>query len=167
MTTASETLYYVLREGSTREEQWTWHDVEQLCRSGELTSKARIFLPNEERWATIEETRLAQAATGDAMQPTAEDAEHRDSVEQEDKAVLERIAEDPELLEARLDAATLAAELGHRDDARAHFQTVLHRHPYHARAAQEIHRRHRDRLHAGEDDERIIHFTDAHAWGAI
>lgn len=141
MTTASETLYYVLREGSTREEQWTWHDVEQLCRSGELTAQARIFLPQEERWATIEETRLAQAATGDAAEPAPEDVQHRESAEQEYKAVLERIAEDPDLLEARLDAANLAAELGLRDDARAHFQTVLHRHPYHARAAQEIHRR--------------------------
>jgi hypothetical protein len=44
-------------------------------------------------------------------------------------------------LEAHLDAGILASELGKRDEARAHFQTVLHRYPYHARAAQEVHRR--------------------------
>ncbi|HEX6791712.1 MAG TPA: hypothetical protein VF247_10415 [Candidatus Krumholzibacteria bacterium] len=141
MTTTTETLYYVLREGSTREEQWTWSDIEALCHSGELTGRARIFLPDEERWATIEETRLAGsvAPTAPAKDP-AED-EHRASVEEEYKAALERIAEDPDLIEAQLDAGVLAAELGRRDDARTHFQTVLHRFPYHARTAQEVHRR--------------------------
>jgi hypothetical protein len=140
MTASSETLYYVLREGSTREEQWPWNDVEQLCRSGELTAGARIFLPDEERWATIGETRLAgDLKAGTA--PSGEEAEGRASIEQEYKAALERIEEDPELLEARLDAGNLAAELGQRDDARAHFQTVLHRYPYHARTAQEVQRR--------------------------
>jgi hypothetical protein len=36
MTASTETLYYVLRDGSTGEEQLTWNDVEQLCRSGAL-----------------------------------------------------------------------------------------------------------------------------------
>src|SRR5712672_1298908 len=140
MTASTETLYYVLREGSTREEQWTWNDVEQLCPSGGLTPGARIFAPDEERWAAIEETRLsgelkAGAAAG------SEEAEGRANIEQEYKAALERIEEEPELLEARLDAGILAAELGQREEARAHFQTVLHRYPYHARAAQEVQRR--------------------------
>jgi hypothetical protein len=141
MTTGSETLYFVLREGSTREEQWSWSDVEELCRSGELTPRARIFLPDEERWATIEETRLATNAGPAAPAKGSEEDERRASVEAEYKAALERVNEDPDLLEALLDAGNLASELGLREEARAHFQTVLHRYPYHARAAQEVHRR--------------------------
>ena len=142
MTTGSETLYFVLREGSTREEQWSWTDVEALCRSGELTPQARIFLPDEERWATISETRLASAVApaASASKDSGED-EARAAVEAEYKSALERVAEDPELLEAQLDAGMLAHELGLREEARTHFQTVLHRYPYHARAAAEVHRR--------------------------
>jgi hypothetical protein len=139
MTIASETLYFVLREGSTREEQWTWSDVEELCRSGELTPRARIFLPDEERWATIEETRLAAGAATPSRNSDEDD--RRASVEAEYKAALERVSEEPDLLEALLDAGMLASELGLRDEARDHFQTVLHRYPYHARTAQEVHRR--------------------------
>jgi hypothetical protein len=142
MTTGSETLYFVLREGSTREEQWSWTEVEELCRSGELTPQARIFLPDEERWAAIAETRLAPAASSTGSPPAdpAED-EARAAIEAEYTAALERVAEDPDLLEAQLDAGMLAHELGRRDESRSHFQTVLHRYPYHARAAAEVHRR--------------------------
>ncbi|HKW15672.1 MAG TPA: tetratricopeptide repeat protein, partial [Candidatus Krumholzibacteria bacterium] len=142
MSVSSETLYFVLREGSTREEQWTWSDVEQLCRSGKLTPRARIFLPDEERWATIEETRLSSGLKQDATDaPGSEEAEARARIEQEYKEALERIETEPDLLEAQLDAGILADELGRREEARAHFQTVLHRYPYHARAAAEVHRR--------------------------
>lgn len=141
MTTASETLYFVLREGSTREEQWTWNDVEELCRRGELTPQARIFLPDEERWASIAETRMASLLSSPAGGAESAVDESRAAVETEYKSALERVAEDPDLLEARLDAGILASELGLRDEARGHFQTVLHRYPYHARTAQEVHRR--------------------------
>jgi hypothetical protein len=145
MTTSSETLYYVLREGSTREERWSWSDVEQLCRSGELTARARIFLPEEERWAAIGETRLSSLLSDVRPGDAATDDEAtslRASVEQEYKAVLERIAGGADdTLEAQLDAGILASELGLRDESRSHFQAVLHRYPYHARAAQEIRRR--------------------------
>jgi len=141
MTASTETLYYVLREGSTREEQWTWNDVEQLCRTGEITARARIFLPDEERWATIEETRLAGELKAAAPGVSDEESDARAGIEEEYKQALERIETDPDLLEAQLDAGILADELGRRDEARAHFQTVLHRYPYHARTAQEVHRR--------------------------
>jgi hypothetical protein len=140
MTASTETLYYVLRAGSTREEQWTWNDVEQLCRSGALTAGARIFLPDEERWAAIEETRLAsELNAGPKGNTDVDDA--RAGIEQEYKEALERVETEPENLEAHLDAGILAAELGRREEARVHFQTVLHRYPYHARAAQEVQRR--------------------------
>jgi hypothetical protein len=142
MSATSETLYFVLREGSTREEQWTWSDVEQLYRSGKLTPRARIFLPDEERWATLEETRLAAGLAQDASAaPASEEDDARAGIEEEYKAALERIETEPDLLEAHLDAGILADELGRREEARAHFQTVLHRYPYHARAAAEVHRR--------------------------
>jgi hypothetical protein len=141
MTASSETLFYVLREGSTREEQWSWSDVEQLCRSGKLTPRARIFLPDEDRWATIEETRLATELNTGSPGAGTEESESRAGIEAEYKQALERIETEPDLLEAHLDAGILADELGQRDEARAHFQTVLHRYPYHARAAAEVHRR--------------------------
>jgi hypothetical protein len=142
MTTTSETLFYVLPEGSTREEQLSWSDVEQLCHSGKLTPRARIFLPDEERWATIGETKLSSElnASPAALAAEAEDT-GRAGIEEEYKQALERIETEPDMLEAHLDAGILADELGRRDDARAHFQTVLHRYPYHARAAAEVHRR--------------------------
>ncbi len=141
MTTSSETLYYVLREGSTREEQLTWSDAEQLCRSGKLSPRAKIFLPDEERWAAVGETRLAAVIGAESSEATGEENDARAGIEAEYQQALERIETEPDMLEAHLDAGILADELGKRDEARAHFQTVLHRYPYHARAAAEVHRR--------------------------
>lgn len=141
MTAGSDTLYYVLREGSTREEQVTWSDAEELCRSGKLTPGARIFLPDEERWAVVEETRLADVFKSGASEGSGEENDTRAGIETEYTQALERIETEPDMLEAHLDAGILADELGKREEARAHFQTVLHRYPYHARAAAEVHRR--------------------------
>jgi len=137
------TLYFVLREGSTREEQWSWDEIENLCRSGDLTRRARIFLPEENRWAELGETKLA-AGVAEAPQQRVVDeaaAEAKQKLETEYKAALEQAEAAPDDLEARLDAGVIAAQLGQREDAKAHFQFVLHRFPYHARAAQEVKRR--------------------------
>jgi hypothetical protein len=141
MTTS--TLYFVLREGSTREEQWTWEDIESLCRSGELTAGARIFLPEENRWAELGETRLAPAAQEAAPERVDTEAEAAEvqKLEAEYTAALERVETDVDDLEARLDAGVIAAQLGRREQAKTHFQSVLSRYPYHARAAQEVKRR--------------------------
>jgi len=66
-------------------------------------------------------------------------------------------------LELQLDAGVLAAELGHRDEARAHFQTVLHRYPYHARAAQEVKRR------FSKTEQKVFRYLDrpAPAWADL
>jgi hypothetical protein len=137
------TLYFVLREGSTREEQWTWQEIEDLCRSGELSASVRIFLPDEDRWAVLGETRFAEYLPGASRESAASDTvdEERARIEKEYQAALERATDAPDTLECQLDAGILAAQLGRRDEARAHFQTVLHRYPYHARAAQEVKRR--------------------------
>ena len=139
---ATDTLYYVLREGSTREEQWSWEDIEALRRSGEITSKARIFLPDEDRWALLSETRLGTAErdeTGEA--DSREAASAREALEEAYRSAIDRVGIADEGLEALLDAGVLAVQLDRRDDARAHFQAVLDRYPYHPRAAQEIKRR--------------------------
>ena len=142
MNAGTGNLYYVLRDGSTREEQWSWADLEQLCRAGEITPRARIFLPDEDRWATVGETRLAAIFEGHDRQESEDLSGDQVARLGEDyRSALERVEADPDLIEARLDAGVLAAQLGHRDEARAHFQTVLHRYPYHARAAQEVRRR--------------------------
>lgn len=137
------TLYFVLREGSTREEQWTWEEIESLSRSGELTPGARIFLPEENRWAELGETRLApvaQEVTPQRVDAEAEAAEVQ-KLEAEYTAAQERVETDADDLEARLDAGVIAAQLGRREQAKTHFQSVLSRYPYHARAAQEVKRR--------------------------
>ena len=141
MTTS--TLFFVLREGSTREEQWTWDEIESLCRSGELSAGARIFLPEENRWAELGETRLAPATEAVASpKAVAEDeAAEVAKLEAEYQAALERVESDVDDLEARLDAGVIAAQLGRREQAKTHFQAVLSRYPYHARAAQEVKRR--------------------------
>ncbi len=136
------TLYFVLREGSTREEQWTWEEIENLCRSGDLTRRARIFLPEENRWAELGETRLA-ASAGSQPEAPEDDAvsEANKKLESEYQAALEQAEAAPDDLEARLDAGVIAAQLGNREEAKNHFQSVLQRYPYHARAAQEAKRR--------------------------
>ena len=141
MTVSSETQYYVLREGSSREEQVTWSAAEELCRTGKLTPQAKIFLPDEERWAAVGETRLAAMFNAGSPEASSEENDARAGIEAEYKQALERIETEPDMLEAHLDAGILADELGKREEARAHFQTVLHRYPYHARAAAEVHRR--------------------------
>lgn len=140
---ATGTLYFVLREGSTREEQYSWEDIEGLCRSGELTKRARIFLPEENRWAELGETRLGASARSAPEVPVEDDAvsEAKQKLEKEYQAALEQVAAAPDDLEARLDAGVIAAQLEQRDEAKAHFQHVLHQFPYHARAAQEVKRR--------------------------
>ena len=136
----TDTLYYVLREGSTREEQWSWDDIESLLRSGELTGKARVFLPDEDRWALISETRLGHG-DGESGDDGGEAASQRAALEEAYQAAVDRIGLGEGALEALLDAGVLALQLEKRDEARAHFQDVLNRFPYHPRAAQEIKRR--------------------------
>lgn len=142
----TDTLYYLLREGSTREEQWSWEDIEALHRSGELTAQARIFLPDEDRWALLSETRLSHSRPADgvhagAASASGEDAaSERAALEEAYREAVERIGAD-DALEALLDAGALAMQLGRREEAQGYFQQVLDRYPYHPRAAQEIKRR--------------------------
>jgi hypothetical protein len=138
---ATDTLYFVLREGSTREEQWSWEDIESLRHSGELNGKARIFLPAEDRWALLSETRIGASEEDGSTAGADEEAAGRAALAEAYETAVSRIGAGDDVLEALLDAGVLAVQLDRRDDARAHFQDVLNRYPYHPRAAQEIKRR--------------------------
>jgi hypothetical protein len=138
---ATDTLYYVLRAGSTREEQWSWEDIESLRRSGELSGDARIFLPDEDRWALLSETRIGGSAEDESDGGGDEEAAARAAMEEAYESAAGRIGVGDDVIEALLDAGVLAVQLDKREEARTHFQDVLNRYPYHPRAAQEIKRR--------------------------
>ncbi|MDH5628462.1 MAG: hypothetical protein OEY69_09235, partial [Candidatus Krumholzibacteria bacterium] len=88
---ATDTLYYVLREGSTREEQWSWEDIESLRRSGELSGNARVFLPDEDRWALLSETRIGGTDDADPDGGANEAAAARAALEEAYQAAIDRI----------------------------------------------------------------------------
>jgi hypothetical protein len=136
------TTYFVLREGSTQEEQWSWEEIETLYRCGELSGRARIFLPEENRWAELGETRLGPSVRQEIELPKdAASSEATQQLESEYQSACEQVEAAPDDLEARLDAGVIAAQLGRKEEAKDHFQWVLHRYPYHVRAAQEAKRR--------------------------
>jgi hypothetical protein len=136
------TTYFVLREGSTQEEQWSWEEIETLYRCGELSGRARIFLPEENRWAELGETRLGPSVRQEIELPKdAASSEATQQLESEYQSACEQAEAAPDDLEARLDAGVIAAQLGRKEEAKDHFQWVLHRYPYHVRAAQEAKRR--------------------------
>jgi len=140
MGTRTDSLFFVLREGSTQEEQWSWEDLEDMCRAGELSGRARIFLPEKNEWACIADTDLA----GDLTEiPSAQGAreEGENPLEPDYRAVLERLEASPESVDILVEAGALAFDLKDVEASRLHFQAALDQRPFHGRAAQEIRRR--------------------------
>jgi hypothetical protein len=138
--------YYVLREGATQEEQWTWDEIAARCRSGEFSADTRVFLPDENRWATLGETELGAEipAAGGEVNGVEEDPatrQAREALEQEYEDACAALESDPGSVEPWIDAGALALDLGRDDEARSHFQSALDRHPFHPRVAQEVKRR--------------------------
>jgi len=140
--------HFVLREGATQEEQWTWDEIADRCRSGEFGAGTRIFMPAENRWVCVEESDLyaeltahdGAAASGETGAGRAERAE-REALEREYADALEQIEQSPDSVDVLIAAGSVAAELGDKDAARAHFQGALDRNPFHARVANEVKRR--------------------------
>lgn len=135
--------YFVLREGATQEEQWSWDDIAERCRSGEFTADTRLFLPDESRWVSVAETDLGEALAA-AMGEDPDDGEAVDEEllrEYEDAVARLDGDEGAGRVEPWIDAGCLASELGRGDEARAHFQKALDLHPFHPRVAAEVHRR--------------------------
>ena len=73
MGTRTDSLFFVLREGATQEEQWSWEDLEDMCRAGEVSGRARVFLPEKNEWVCIAETDLAENLPEDAAAPDAQE----------------------------------------------------------------------------------------------
>jgi hypothetical protein len=136
----TQTLYYVLPEGATQEEQWTRDAIEEMCASGKFNRETRVFLPERNCWVPIVETDLAGALQepGEA----AEDAvdEETESIRREYDEALSRIGAQGNV-SAHIDAGRLAAELGDREASRRHFQQALDIKPFNNRVAHEIRRR--------------------------
>jgi len=140
MSPKTELMYFLLRKGATQEEQWTWCDLEEMCRAGELQGDARVFLDGRGVWVPIAETELADSLVA-AGEPEPDDDPVRETLEDDYQATVERLRESPESVDALIDAGALACELGDGDAAREHFQKALDIRPFHARTAGEIKRR--------------------------
>jgi hypothetical protein len=141
----TESSYYVLPEGATQEEEYSWAAIEEMCRSGQFTADTRIFLPDRNTWVRAGETDL-KPIFGDggrgarSEEQTVRDAE-REALRAEYEDILRQIGEQPESIEALVEAGRVASELGDREAARKHFQKALQIKPFHSRVAQEVQRR--------------------------
>lgn len=130
--------FYVLREGATQEEEWTWGEIADRCRSGEFGAETQIYLPDESRWVHVDETDLAGAeADVESEEPDPE----REALEREYAELLERLSDPPSSVEPWIEAGCMASDLGDTEAARSHFQAALDSHPFHTRVSHEVKRR--------------------------
>jgi hypothetical protein len=130
--------YYVLREGATQEEEWTWQEIEDRCRSGEFGADTKVYLHDESRWVRLHETDLA------GVEPEVESQEtdpEREALEREYAELLEGLSDPPSSVEPWIEAGSMACDLGDTESARSHFQAALDRHPFHTRVSHEVKRR--------------------------
>lgn len=141
MGTRTENLYFLLREGSTQEEQWSWEALGDLCRAGELHSRDRVFLPEQNEWVCVSDTELAAELPRDAAEEADGNPAAENPLEDEYRAALEQLEAAPESVDALIEAGALAHDLGDTEASRRHFQTALDLQPFHGRAAQDIRRR--------------------------
>jgi hypothetical protein len=141
----TETTFYVLPEGSTQEEPWSWDAIEEKCRNGQFTAETQIFLPDKNTWVRAADTELRSFfKESDRPKPeeAPEEAEPEDSeLETEYREAARLAGEHSKDVDAQVDAGRLAAELGDREAARKYFQTALRLKPFHRRVAQEVLRR--------------------------
>lgn len=148
MTSRTDDVYFVLRAGSTREEEWTWDEITHRCRSGEFTGETRIYLYDENRWAPLDETDLGPVLEEATLQELSRSAMARDedtpasdeALEQEYAEICERLDPQTSSVEPWIGAGCLAFELGLTEEARDHFQKALDLHPFHPRVVQEVKR---------------------------
>jgi len=134
------TITYILRPGSTQEEQWAWENIEEMCRAGEIGKGTRVFLPETNEWALIEDTDLGELLEpGDSQDDVA--VAVAETLREDYESTVARIADDRDGVDARLEAARIAIALGLPDEARGHLQDALDAHPFHPRVAGEARRR--------------------------
>lgn len=140
MTLRTSSAYFILREGTTHEEQWSRIEIQSMCESGQLTVRDRIFIEDAGQWLPLGETEFVQCFDDNATATEEIDA-NREALLADYKAASQRVVDDPGDINARMEAARLAADLDERAEARKHFQAILDSHPYHGRTAAEIRRR--------------------------
>ena len=147
MASKTEARFYVIPEGTAQEEQWTWEAIEKMCRTGRLSPKTRIFMPDRNAWAQLVDTDLCRyfeqggssPSSGEAGAAGADDA--ASALRREYDELLRRAAAEAGDLDTYVEAGRLAVGLGDREAAREHFQKALDLHPYNSRVAQEVMRR--------------------------
>jgi len=146
---STETAFFVLPEGATQEEKWDWETIEEMCRTGELTAETRIFFPDKNKWVPAGETELnglfpgggAAAPRKAVAAEEAADPAESEGLQTEYQEAIRRVGRQPQDANAHVEAGRLAAEIGDRDAARAHFQKALDLKPFNSRVANEVMRR--------------------------
>jgi len=141
MTTSTTNRYFVLFEGETEEKELDGAAIREKCASGELTPASQIFVPSENKWCALSASEFASEFV-DTPSPVAVKpvSDENEALELDYRATLDRLKSNPRAIEIQLEAGHLACELGHRREARKHFQDVLTENPFHARAAREVYR---------------------------
>lgn len=134
MKTAVEELYYLLREGATSEEQWSWEDLGDMCSRGELSPGAQVYLADNDTWSRLDQTDLASHFESD----NEDDDGDREALAGEYEDALRNLTEQPESIEFLIDAARLACDTGDRESSQRYFQRALDLRPYNGRVAQEV-----------------------------
>ncbi len=138
-----ETLYYVLPEGATQEETWTWSEIETRCKTGRLAPESRIYSPERRRWERVADTEFGafmKAAHGADEQGKDEQADDAELLHSEYEAALKQIRSAPNRVDGYIRAAGAALALGDRRSAVGHFQSALDVQPFNKRVASEARR---------------------------
>ena len=145
---SADTLYFVRTEELAEEEQHSWEFIEKMCRSGQFSPDTRIFFPDKNKWVRAGDTDLkplfpADAATHAGAAPEAETEEDPETTALEEvyREALERVAQQPHLVETHAEAGRVAVERGDPETARKHFQNALDLDPFNSRVAKEVMRR--------------------------
>jgi hypothetical protein len=142
MKNATGSRFSVIPQGGLKEESWEWSDIEAMCRAGRLSPQSLIYIPEEEAWKKLSESKLATCfPKRDASDGEKDAASAQKTLRQEEyDRVLEQIRSNPGDIRLRLTAAELALAMGRTERARDHFQEALDIQPYYPRAAQEAKR---------------------------
>jgi len=142
MKSETSSRFAILPEGGLKEEVREWTDIETMCRTGQLSPNALIFLPEENTWMKLIDTDLAGSfrryETARTNRDEASSSETR--WDEEYEAVTQQIRLSPCDTALRLRAAEIARAMGQIDAACGHYQAALEISPYHPRVAQEAKR---------------------------
>ncbi len=147
-TSTTNTSHFIIPEGATAEEQWSWREIERMCQRGDLTPKAKLFRPESKDWVllgeadpTLEFGRVGPADDGDQLSE-----EELERLEEAYAEGLDSVRTGGPDIHTLLDLANLAHERRDRSAVRKHLQDALDFAPFDARVATEV----KKRFSAGE-----------------